>query len=148
MRVASLNLVDLAMAQQGGSGNWFLVREPFLGVSGLLALTTMAAVWQADDTPSPPSAVWSVSLALARPLVAAHVFSVLYLGGWWAVAPFLDGWPWLNSILKTLVVFALLLWLRQRGWIASAWLASWLPLVAVLAALGSLAWLVLGGGVL
>jgi len=148
LRAASLNLSDLVIAQQGGAGNWFLVREPFLLLAGLGYLVRAAAIWQADDDAAPDNrGLWSTWLGLGRPLVTAHLFAVLFLGGWWAFVPFMDGLPWFNTILKTLVSFGLLLAVRRWRWVSPALLRGWLPVATILAALGSLAWLVIGGGV-
>ncbi len=146
LRAATLNLTDLVVAQQGGAHNWFLVREPFLLLSGGCFLVTVAALW--SDQPAAGRAdPWSQALAWGRPLVAAHVFGVLFLGGWWAFVPFLDGLPWLNSLLKALVALAILAWLRRRRWVTPALLLGWLPPVALLVCLASLAWLILGGAI-
>jgi NADH:ubiquinone oxidoreductase subunit H len=148
VRVASLSFSDAVIAQQGGAGNWFLIREPFCVLAGAVFLATSAAVWQTSDAPDAGSSL-TVAVDLGGPLVAAHAFSVLYLGGWWAFVPFLDGVPWLNTVLKTLVVFALLVWLRSSSWrwVQPAALARVLPLGGLTAALGSVLWLVLHGGV-
>ncbi|MBD3221673.1 hypothetical protein GF314_10565 [bacterium] len=144
VRVASLDLTDVVVAQQGGAGNWFLIREPFLVVSALVFLVTTAAVWS-RTTPRSAGTLLATTVRLGLPLVAAGGFAILFLGGWWAFVPFLDGAPWLNSLVKTLVVYGVLLWLRGRTTRADLAL-RWMPLVGVVAALGSLAWLVIGGG--
>jgi NADH:ubiquinone oxidoreductase subunit H len=146
LRAATINLSDLVVAQQGGAGNWFLVREPFLLLSAGCFLVTVAALW-ADDSPAIAPDPWSQVLAWGRPLVAAQLFALLYLGGWWAFVPFLDGAPWLNTALKTLAVLGGLSWLRRRAWVTGGLLDGWLPAVALLISLASLAWMIVGGAV-
>lgn len=146
LRAATINLSDLVVAQQGGAGNWFLVREPFLLLSAGCFLVTVAALW-ADDGPAVAPDPWSQVLAWGRPLVAAQLFALLYLGGWWAFVPLLDGAPWLNTALKTLVALVGLSWLRRRAWVTAGLLDGWLPAVALLVSLASLAWLIVGGAV-
>ncbi|MEZ4386251.1 MAG: hypothetical protein R3D98_01485 [Candidatus Krumholzibacteriia bacterium] len=146
LRVASLNLTDMVVAQQGGAGNWFLVREPLLMLGGLgflLAAASLAAAGQAPAAADP----WSVALRWGTPLVAAHLFAVLFLGGWWAVAPVADGLPWLNTALKTLVGLLVINGLRARRWVTPSLLVGWLPPAALAVSLASLAWLLLGGAV-
>lgn len=146
LRAATINLSDLVVAQQGGAGNWFMVREPFLLLSAACFLVTVAALW-ADDGPAVAPDPWSQVLAWGRPLVAAQLFALLFLGGWWAFVPFLDGAPWLNTALKTLAALAALAWLRRRSWVAPGLLLGLLPAVALLISLASLAWLIVGGAV-
>lgn len=148
LRVASLNLTDTVVAQQGGAGNWFLIREPFLLASALGFLLLSAAVCQVLREPSArPVDPWSWHADLIRPLVAAHLFAVLYLGGWWAFVPFADGLPWLNTGLKTVAAFVAILAVSRRPWAGAALLRGPFPAVTLLVALASLAWLVIGGAV-
>ena len=148
LRVASLNVSDMVVAQQGGAGNWFLVREPFLLLSALGYLFLAAAVWNAlRASRGASNDAWSWCLDLAQPLVAAHLFAVLYLGGWWAFVPFADGLPWLNTGLKAAVALAAILALSRRPGVDVAALRGGWPAVTLLVALGSLAWLVIGGAV-
>jgi len=146
MRTATLNLSDLVVAQQGGAGNWFIVREPFLLLSAGICLVSLAALWS-DTEQAVAADPWSLVLAWGRPLVAAHLVVVLYLGGWWAFVPFLDGVPWLNTAIKTLVVLAGLSWLRERRWVTPRLLSGWLPALTLVVSLASLAWLIVGGAV-
>jgi hypothetical protein len=146
MRAATLNLSDLVVAQQGGAGNWFVVREPFLVLSAGICLVSLAALWK-DAEQAAVSDPWSLVLAWGRPLVGAHLVVVLYLGGWWAFVPFLDGLPWLNTAIKTLVVLAGLSWLRRRRWATPDLLCGWLPALTLVVGLASLAWLIVGGAV-
>lgn len=148
MRAATLNLADIAVAQQGGAGNWFLVREPFLLGAGIVYLLTVACAWSpAADRADGEVDPWRLALAWGWPLAASLLFSVVYLGGWWAFVPTLDGWPWLNTALKALAVLGVLLSLARRPVLSTHLLRGFLPLVALLMAAGSLAWLVIGGGV-
>lgn len=79
--------------------------------------------------------------------MAAIALGVLFLGGWWSFVPFLDGAPWLNTLLKGVVVYAGLLWLRSHPrWLARR-VVRRLPVVALATALGSLLWMVWSGGV-
>lgn len=146
MRAATLNLSDLVVAQQGGAGNWFIVREPFLLLSAGICLVSLAALWTDPDR-AELSDPWSLVLVWGRPLVAAHLVAVLYLGGWWAFVPFLDGVPWLNTAIKTLAVLAGLSWLRTRCWVTPRLLTGWLPALTLAVSLASLAWLIVGGAV-
>ena len=148
MRAATLNLADIAVAQQGGAGNWFLVREPFLLGAGIVYLLTIACAWSSTAAGSDGEVdPWRLALGWGWPLAASLLFSVLYLGGWWAFVPTLDGWPWLNTAAKALVVQGVLLSLVRRRALSTRLLRGLLPLAALLLAAASLAWLVIGGGV-
>lgn len=152
MQTASLHLGDLAVAQQGGAGNWFLVRDPFLLLSGAVYLLAAAALWPAPMAGRGASGLdglFLTSAGICLPLVLAHLFTVAYLGGWWAFVPALDGLTWLQTALKNIAVLALLLWLRGRpAWCAPGHLVWRLPLAALATCLGAVAWLVLSGAVL
>ena len=149
MHTASLHLADLAMMQQGGAGNWFLVRDPFLLLSGAVYLLTAATLWPSHATGGTGlEGLLSVSARIGLPLVLAHLFTVAYLGAWWAFLPALDGLGWLHTILKNIIVLALLLWLRRRpAWCSTRHLVWRLPLAALTACLGAVAWLVFSGAV-
>lgn len=151
MHTASLHLGDLAIAQQGGAGNWFIVRDPCLFLAGGVYLLAVAALWPAPPPAAAggPDGLLAASLRAGVPLVAAHLFTVAFLGGWWAFLPALDGLSWLHTALKNLSVVALLLWLRRRPALCAARHLTWrLPLAASAACLGAVLWLTLSGAVL
>ena len=80
------------------------------------------------------------------PLVLAHFFVVVFLGGWWAFAPFVDGAALVNTVLKTLAVVGVLLLVRRRtAWIDSAHLGRFLPLASLVCATGGAIWMTLTG---
>ena len=149
LRAASLNLADLAIAQQGGAGNWFLLRDPFILLAAMVFLLTTATLW-----PSPTGVrsaggaqvLLDAALRAGLPLVLAHLFVVVFLGGWWAFAPFIDGAALVNTVLKTLaVVVVLLLVRRQTAWIDTAHLGRLLPLASLVCAAGGAIWMTLTG---
>lgn len=150
LHTASLHLGDLAVAQSGGLGNWFLLRDPCLLLAGAVYLLTAAAAWPPPAAPAAGAeGVFAVSLRLGLPLVLAHLFTVVYLGGWWSFMPALDGLTWLQTALKNLLVLALLVWLRRRtSWCAQRHLQRRLPLAALAVCLAAAAWLVISGAVL
>jgi hypothetical protein len=156
MHTAGLHLGDLAMAQQGGAGNWFLVRDPFLLISGIVYLLAVAALWPAWRPPLTDrrgtvglDGMLMISACAGLPLVLAHLFTVAYLGGWWSFMPALDGLSWAQTILKNMVVWAAVLWLRRHpAWCSSGNLVWRLPLAAMISSLGAVFWLVLSGAVL
>ncbi|HOX24570.1 MAG TPA: NADH-quinone oxidoreductase subunit H [Candidatus Krumholzibacteria bacterium] len=147
LRAASLQLADLAIAQQGGIANWFVVRDPFLCLAGIVFLASTAVLW--PPRPAQPAAGdgWlQDSLRAGVPLVLSHLFVVLYLGGWWAAVPALDVAGWLHTTVKTLAVVALVIALRRRpAWRDPRLLDRRLPLLALLGCLGSAIWLVVSG---
>ena len=65
LRTASLNLADIAVAQQGGAGNWFLIREPFC------VLATQNPIEQEGTYPLPEAQLdrFMVKLAVGYPSV-------------------------------------------------------------------------------
>ncbi|MDD5719443.1 MAG: hypothetical protein PHQ53_07125 [Candidatus Krumholzibacteria bacterium] len=151
LRTAGLHLGDLGVAQVGGVGNWFLLRDPFLLAGAAIYLCAVAALW-----PAPPSSsagdrdgLFAASLRAGLPLVLAHLFTVAYLGAWWAFVPALDGLTWLQTGLKTAVVLGVVLWLRRcPAWSATAHLAWRLPLAALGACVGAAIWLAATGAAL
>jgi len=149
LRAASLNLADLAIAQQGGAGNWFLLRDPFLLLAAMVFLLTVATLWPPPTearSDSGPQVLLDAALRAGLPLVLAHLFVVIFLGGWWAFAPFIDGAALVNTVLKTLaVVAALLLLRRQTAWIDTANLRWLLPLASLVCATGGAIWMTLTG---
>ena len=87
-------------------------------------------------------------MAAGLPLALVHLFVVTYLGGWWAFATFLDGTPWLNTALKTVVVLVIVAGLRRRPALADPRNLEWrLPLAALVCAAAAAAWLGLSGAV-
>jgi hypothetical protein len=149
LRAATLNLSDIAIAQQGGAGNWFLVRDPLLLACGVIQLLTAAALWPpVPRHPAGPQGLLALAVAAGLPLCLAHLFVVTYLGGWWAFATFLDGAPWLNTALKTVVVLVIVAGLRRRPALADPRNLEWrLPLAALVCAAAAAAWLGLSGAV-
>ena len=147
LRAATLQLGDLAIAQQGGVGNWFLVRDPFLLGTGVVYLVAAAALWPpAPVRPAGPDGLLQVALRAGLPLVLAHLFVIAYLGGWWAFVPALDHAGWLHTIAKTLAVVMVLVALRRRAaWSAPRQLERRLPLLAMASCLGSALWFVASG---
>jgi hypothetical protein len=149
LRTGSLHLGDLAIAQIGGVGNWFVLRDPFLLLGAGVYLWTAATLWPPPAAGSGPrqGGCWfEVSLRAGLPLVLAHLFTVAYLGSWWAFVPLLDGLAWLQSGLKTLAVLAILLWLRRRrSWSDPAHLVWRQPVVALLVCLGAAIWMAATG---
>jgi hypothetical protein len=148
LRTASLNLADLAIAQQGGAGNWFLLRDPFLLLAAVVYLLAVATLW-----PKPRAAVTGGpaflvehALRAGLPLVLAHLFVVVFLGGWWAFAVFLDGASLLNTVLKVVAVLVVLVLLRRRpAWVDRGNLWRVLPAAGVVCAVGSLFWMTITG---
>ncbi len=148
VRSASLNLADVAIAQQGGAGNWFLIRDPFILMAALVYLLAAAALWPRPSTTDAPGAqlVLDAAVRAGLPLVLAHLFTVVFLGGWWAFAPFLDGAALVNTGLKTLAVMVVLVALRRRSdWTDSEHLIWLLPLAALICAVGGAIWMTLTG---
>jgi hypothetical protein len=148
LRTGSLHLGDLAIAQLGGIGNWFILRDPFLFAAAMIYLLTAARLW-----PTPPAAGaggWlAIALGAGLPLVLAHLFTVVFLGGWWAWVHWLDGLTWLQTILKNLLVVGFMVWLRQRpAWRDPGSVAWRLPAAALIACLGAVTWVVLSGAIL
>jgi NADH:ubiquinone oxidoreductase subunit H len=90
-----------------------------------------------------------IALCAGLPLVLAHLFTVVFLGGWWAFVSWLDGLTWLQTILKNLLVVGFMVWLRRRpAWRDSGSVAWRLPAAALIACLGAVAWVVLSGAIL
>ena len=149
LRTASLNLADLAIAQQGGAGNWFLVRDPFILLGAMVFLLTAATLWPAparSDAGGGAQLWLDAALRAGLPLVLAHLFVVVFLGGWWAFVPFADGAALVNSVLKTAAVIAVLLLVRRRPvWIDLANLRWLLPLASLVCAAGGAVWMTLTG---
>jgi len=149
LRAASLNLADLAIGQQGGAGNWFLLRDPFLLLAAMIFLLTTATLWPSPTTARTgggPQVLLDAALRAGLPLVLAHLFVVVFLGGWWAFAPFIDGAALVNTVLKTLAVVAFLLLVRRRtAWVDTANLGRLLPLAGLVCAAGSAIWMTLTG---
>jgi hypothetical protein len=143
LHTASGNLADVVVAQQGGVGNWFLLRDPFQLLTGMVLLLTIAVTWP------PPSAApcgldgWlDAAVRAGLPLVLAHLLVVIFLGGWWGVAPWLDDLGALNSLLKIALVLAAALTLRPRvTWLRPASVPWVLPLTALLGLVGSACWM-------
>ncbi len=145
VRTGSLHLGDLGIAQHGGLGNWYLVRDPFLLALATVALMAGAALW---PDPAARPATWpGASLAAGLPLVLAHLLATAFLGAWWSFVPALDGLSWLNTAVKVVAVLLAMGWLRTRRprWCAPALLVWRLPLVALLCCVGAVLWLVLSG---
>jgi len=148
LRVASLNLSDLVIAQQGGAGNWFLLRDPFLLLGAGIQVLLIALLW----APAPAAAGrgldgwFAVAVHAGVPLVLAHLLVVVHLGGWWAPVPALDGLEPLQTLLKVAGVLALVIWLRRRVlWLAPRALQWLLPLAALACATGSAVWMLASG---
>jgi hypothetical protein len=108
-RVASLNLSDIVIAQQGGLGNWFLWRDPFLlvvtgsYVAAAACLRPPAVFGELD--PAGPAA-WT--------LVSSALGACLFLGGWWAFVPLFDAGPAVHLGTKILALSLAQIWLRGR----------------------------------
>ena len=147
LRATSLDLADVVIAQQGGVGNWYLLRDPLLTLTGGVYLLAATALWPAPmRRPTGVEGLLQVSLRTAVPLVSAHLFVVAYLGGWWAFVPFLNGLAWLQSGVKILLVVGLLVLLRRRtAWRESRWLARLLPLAALVCCVGAAVWMAVAG---
>lgn len=148
LRAASLNLADLAIAQQGGAGNWFLLRDPFLMLAGLVFLLTVATLWPAPRSSNAggPQLLLDAALRTGLPLVLAHLFVVVFLGGWWAFTTFLDGAALLNTVLKTVAVVGVVLLLRRRpAWVDDGHLRWVLPVAGLICAAGGAIWMFFTG---
>ncbi len=146
-RVASLNLSDIVIAQQGGLGNWFLWRDPFLLVAAGSYVATAACL-------RPPTAFGEHDPAgpAAWTLVSSALGSCLFLGGWWAAVPMLDGTPAVHLGTKILALSVVQVWLRARlprpdDPTAGEPPVRLLLLTALAGVAGSLVWLVLSGEV-
>ncbi len=147
LQTASLDLADVVIAQQGGMGNWFLVRDPFQFLAATLFLVAIAAIWPAA-VPAPRGLDGWLGAAVRAglPLVLCHLLVVAYGGGWWGVATFLDRATLPNTLIKLLLVMAGVIALRPHvAWMAPRALRWLLPLAALLCAAGSALWLVASG---
>lgn len=149
-RVSSLNLADIVMAQQGGLGNWFLWRDPFLLLATAGFVATAACL---VPDPSVRLGRFDAAGPAAWTLVTSVLGACLFLGGWWALVPALDAAPVVHLAAKVLLLAAVQVWLRGRLPRPHGDHASEPPvrllLVATLAgAVGSTAWMVLSGEVL
>lgn len=148
---ASLNLADVVIAQQGGLGNWFLWRDPFLLVCAGGYVAAAAFLVPAARPAAGPLGVLVLS---AWTLVTGAVGACVFLGGWWAFVPFLDPVPALAHLGgKILLIVGAQLWLRARlprrpdGTLAEPPVRLLLVAVATGVA-GSAAWMVISGAAL
>ncbi len=147
LHAASLGLADVVIAQQGGMGNWFLVRDPFQFLAAGLFLVAIAMIWP----PPPPVAAgldgWlATAVRAGLPLVLCHLLVVAYGGGWWGVAVFLDAATLPNTVIKLLLAVAAAAALRRHvAWMAPRALHWLLPLAALLCVVGSACWMVVSG---
>jgi hypothetical protein len=146
-RVATLNLSDVVIAQQGGLGNWFVLRDPFLLVVTASYVATAACL-------RPPAAVDDVDPAgpAAWTLISSSLGACVFLGGWWAFVPRLDAAPVIHLALKVLALSLAQTWLRSRlprpdDPSAGEPPVRLLLLTTLAAVAGSLIWLVLSGEV-
>ena len=146
-RVASLNLSDIVIAQQGGLGNWFLWRDPFLLVVTGSYVATAACLRPpaafGDRDPAGPAA-WT--------LVSSALGACLFLGGWWGFVPLLDAAPAVHLGTKIVALSVAQVWLRGRLPRPDDPTGGEPPVrLLLLAALGgvagSLVWMVLSGEV-
>jgi NADH:ubiquinone oxidoreductase subunit H len=147
VRVASLNVSDIVIAQQGGLGNWFLWRDPFLLVATGSYVATAACL-------RPPAASGELDPAgpAAWTLISSAVGACLFLGGWWAFVPALDGAPAAHLATKIVALCVAQVWLRARlprpdDPTAGEPPVRLLLLTALAGVAGSLVWLVLSGEV-
>jgi hypothetical protein len=149
MRTASLNLADVVIAQQGGVGSWYLLRDPMLALCAVIYLLAAAAAW-----PPMPRAghagldyVLRATVAAGQPLLLAVLFAVLFLGGWWAFVPYFDVVPVMPMIGKTVAAVAVMVLLRRRlPAVADARrLHLALPGAALVAGTAAVAWMVMSG---
>jgi hypothetical protein len=146
-RVAGLNLSDIVIAQQGGYGNWFAWRDPFLLIVAGSWVATAACL-------RPPAVVGDLDPAgpAAWTLVSSALGACLFLGGWWGFVPWLDGVPVVNFVAKILTLCLAQAWLRGRSPRPDDPTAGPPPvrllLLTTLAGVaGSLGWLVFSGEV-
>lgn len=148
LRTGSLHLGDVAIAQIGGIGNWFLLRDPFLLAATVIYLLAAARLWP-ESPAGATDDLLTIGLRTGLPLVLAHLFTVAFLGGWWAFVPWLDGLSWLQTGLKNLLVLGVILWLRRRSSRRDPAGLDWrLPGAALAACLGAVVWVVLSGAIL
>jgi NADH:ubiquinone oxidoreductase subunit H len=148
LRTASLNLADLAVAQQGGAGNWFLLRDPFLLVAAVVFLLTVATSWPPPAPAGASGAQLGLEAALRAglPLVLAQLFVVVFLGGWWAFAVFVDGAALVNTLLKIMATLTVVVVLRRRSQVGDPrHLERLLPVAGLVCAAGSAIWMTLTG---
>lgn len=146
-RVATLNLSDVVIAQQGGLGNWFVLRDPFLAVVTASYVATAACLRPPaafDDTDPAGPAAWT--------LISSGLGACVFLGGWWALVPRLDAAPVVHLALKVLALSLAQTWLRSRlprpdDPTAGEPPVRLLLLTTLAAVAGSLIWLVLSGEV-
>ena len=149
MRTASLNLADIVIAQQGGLGSWYLLRDPMLSLCGVVYLLAMAAAWP----PMPRSEhagldyVLRAAVAAGQPLLLAVLFAVLFLGGWWAFMPYFDAVPVMPMVGKTVVTLAVTVVLRRRlpATADARRLRRLLPTAALAAGSAAVLWMVMSG---
>lgn len=108
-RVAGLNVSDVVIAQQGGFGNWFAWRDPFLLVAAGSWIATAACL-------RPPAGAGELDPAgpATWTLVTSTLGACLFLGGWWGIVPQLDGVPVANLTTKVLALCVVQAWLRGR----------------------------------
>jgi NADH:ubiquinone oxidoreductase subunit H len=146
-RVASLNLSDIVIAQQGGFGNWFLWRDPFLLVVTGSYVATAASL-------RPPAAHGDLDPAgsAAWTLLSSALGACLFLGGWWGFVPLLDAAPAVHLGTKILGLAVAQVWLRGRlprpdDPTAGEPPVRLLLLTALAGVAGSLVWMVLSGEV-
>jgi hypothetical protein len=139
---SSLDLADVVIAQQGGLGNWFLLRDPFLLLAAALYLLTVASLWPA--VPARPEGLegWlAAAVAAGLPLVLLHVWVVVFAGGWWAFVPLLDGPGLLHTASKVVLVLLAVAALRRHlAWPGPRVLRWLLPVAAMACAAGSALW--------
>jgi len=115
LRASSLNLADLAIAQQGGVSNWYLLHSPTLLLLSAVFLVTIAAFWAPRPSrPRGSDGLLRVTLWSGIPMVLALLLTVTYLGGWYAFVPAVDPVLGLNTLVKLVVVVMLVVWLRGR----------------------------------
>ena len=147
LRASSLGLSDLVIAQQNGVGNWYILRDPLLTLTGIVFLLAATVIWPAPPRrPAGVEGLLQASLRAGLPLALALLFVVTYLGGWWSFEVFLNGLEWLQTAVKVLVVVALMTALRRRtAWRESRWLERLLPLAALVCGTAAAVWMAVAG---
>jgi len=132
MATGSLNTQDIVIAQQGGIWNWNInpVHNPFLFIAFVMYFIASIAEtnrgpFDMPETESELVAGYHTEYTgmrfaffflseYANLFLVSLIASMVFLGGWWAPLPFLDGIvpPAITFIIKGVVMVFLNMWIR------------------------------------
>lgn len=128
MYVGSLNTQDIVIAQQGGMHHWFFLRNPFLFVAFVVYFVASIAEtnrgpFDMPETESELVAGYHTEYTgmrfaffflseYANLFLVSLIAVLVFLGGWWAPLPFMDGLPALTFIIKGVLLVFLNMWVR------------------------------------